>query len=115
MGFLKETRALLVFAIFFLSFTAEFGAAIRPRQLREPLFRTMVPNFESMPKGPVPPSAGSPCTSTPGGSDHCVVNEINAAGHLFGRPRLSHRRCYEVCWYCFHGAIVLQLDSSHLK
>ncbi|KAK8623767.1 hypothetical protein V6N13_065130 [Hibiscus sabdariffa] len=87
MGFLKETiGALLVFAILFLSFTVESGAAIRPWQLREPLFGKMVPNFESMPKGLVPPSAGSPCTNIHGGSSYCVVNEINAAGYLFCPP-----------------------------
>ncbi|GMJ01944.1 hypothetical protein HRI_003863600 [Hibiscus trionum] len=86
MGFLKETRALLVLTILFLSCTAEFGAAIRPWQLREQLFEKTLPYFESLPKGPVPPSAGSPCTNIPGGSGHCVVNGINADGHLFRSP-----------------------------
>ncbi|KAL4272083.1 hypothetical protein GQ457_13G025750 [Hibiscus cannabinus] len=86
MGFLQETRALLVFALLFISLTAEFGAATRPWRLREQLFRQIVPDFESLPRGPVPPSAGSPCTNIPGGSGHCVINQINAAGHLFRSP-----------------------------
>ncbi|KAE8702898.1 hypothetical protein F3Y22_tig00110480pilonHSYRG00095 [Hibiscus syriacus] len=83
MRFLKETRAELVFTFLFLTFTAEFGAAIRPWQLREQLLRRMAPDFESFPKGPVPPSSGSPCTNIPGGSGICVVNESNAAGRVF--------------------------------
>ncbi|KAK8682211.1 hypothetical protein V6N13_054604 [Hibiscus sabdariffa] len=64
----------------------EFGAATRPWRLREQFFRQIVPDFESLPRGPVPPSAGSPCTNIPGGSGHCVVNQINAAGRLFRSP-----------------------------
>ncbi|KAK8571887.1 hypothetical protein V6N12_027955 [Hibiscus sabdariffa] len=86
MGFLQETRALLVFALLFISLTAEFGAATRPWRLRERLFRQIVPEFESLPRGPVPPSAGSPCTNIPCGSGHCVVNQINVAGRLFRSP-----------------------------
>ncbi|GMI64207.1 hypothetical protein HRI_000090000 [Hibiscus trionum] len=86
MGFLKERRALLVFTLLFISLAAEFGAAMRPWQLRGQLFREIAPGFESLPRGPVPPSAGSPCTNIPGGSGHCVVNQINAAGHLFRSP-----------------------------
>ncbi|KAB2039992.1 hypothetical protein ERO13_D02G043150v2 [Gossypium hirsutum] len=89
MGFLKGRRsaAVLVFTILFLSFTADFGAAIRPRGLTEQLFKKMVPNFESLPRGPVPPSAGSPCTNIPGGAGLCTVKEINAAGASFVRRR----------------------------
>ena len=82
MGFIQERRAALVFILLFLLLTAKFGAAIRPWEGKQSLFREIVPNFESLQKGPVPPSAGSPCTNIPGGSGHCVVNEITAAGHL---------------------------------
>ncbi|XP_022723131.1 uncharacterized protein LOC111280203 [Durio zibethinus] len=85
MGFLKQRRAILLFTLLVISFTAQFGASIRPRH-GEQLFREVVPNFESLQKGPVPPSAGSPCTNIPGGSGKCVLNEMNAAGHLIRSP-----------------------------
>ena len=89
MGFLNQRTDLfkisLLFTLLFISFTAQFGAAIRPWQ-GEQLFRKIVHDFESLQKGPVPPSAGSPCTNIPGGSGHCVVNEINAAGYLLRSP-----------------------------
>ncbi|EOY05942.1 hypothetical protein QQP08_014422 [Theobroma cacao] len=87
-GFLKARtvfRISFLFTILFISFTAQFGAAVRPWK-DEQLFRKIVPNFESLQQGPVPPSAGSPCTQIPGGKGHCVVNEINAAGHLLRSP-----------------------------
>ncbi|XVE81776.1 hypothetical protein DITRI_Ditri15bG0093100 [Diplodiscus trichospermus] len=83
MGFIKQ-RAVVLFILLFISFAAEFGAAIRPCQ-GEQLSRKIVPNFQSLPKGPVPPSSGSPCSNIPGGSGHCV-NGINAAGHLLRSP-----------------------------
>ncbi|XVF28670.1 hypothetical protein REPUB_Repub15cG0050100 [Reevesia pubescens] len=85
MGFLKQRTAVFLFTLLFVSFTAQFGAAIRPWQ-GEQLFRKIVPNFESLQKGPVTPSAGSPCTNIPDGSGHCVVNEMNVAGHLLRSP-----------------------------
>ncbi|XVE65896.1 hypothetical protein DITRI_Ditri08aG0036400 [Diplodiscus trichospermus] len=82
MGFPKT---LLLFTLLFISFTAQLGAAVRPWQ-GEQLFRKIVPDFESLQKGPVAPSAGSPCSNIPGGSGHCTVNEMNAAGHLLRSP-----------------------------
>ncbi|XP_012483250.1 uncharacterized protein LOC105797927 [Gossypium raimondii] len=87
MGFLKLTSVFnisLLFILFFISSTA----AIRPTQWQgEQLFRKIVPDhFETLQRGPVPPSGGSPCTNIPGGSGTCLVNEINAAGHLLRSP-----------------------------
>ncbi|MBA0767625.1 hypothetical protein Gotri_016489 [Gossypium trilobum] len=87
MGFLKQTSVFnisLLFLLFFISSTA----AIRPTQWQgEQLFRKIVPDhFETLQRGPVPPSGGSPCTNIPGGSGTCLVNEINAAGHLLRSP-----------------------------
>ncbi|KAB2048599.1 hypothetical protein E1A91_A13G127100v1 [Gossypium mustelinum] len=91
MGFLKQTSVFkisLLFTLFFISSTAQFGAAIRPTHWQEEqLFRKIVPHFETLQRGLLPPSGGSPCTNIPGGSGTCVVNEINAAGHLLrSRP-----------------------------
>ncbi|KAB1994901.1 hypothetical protein ERO13_D13G110950v2 [Gossypium hirsutum] len=76
MGFLKQTSVFkisLLFTLFFISSTAQFAK--------------IVPHFETLQRGLLPPSGGSPCTNIPGGSGTCVVNEINAAGHLLrSRP-----------------------------
>ncbi|XWS08842.1 hypothetical protein CRYUN_Cryun40dG0035000 [Craigia yunnanensis] len=85
MGFLKQRTAIPLFIVLFISFSAQFGVSIRLWQ-GEQLFGEIVPNFESLQKGPVPPSAGSPCTNIPGGSGICVVNEMNVAGHLLHSP-----------------------------
>ncbi|KAK8576143.1 hypothetical protein V6N13_090620 [Hibiscus sabdariffa] len=37
--------------------------------------------IQALPRGPVPPSAGNPCTNIPGrSSGRCTLAEINAAG-----------------------------------
>ncbi|XVF62944.1 hypothetical protein PTKIN_Ptkin09bG0049500 [Pterospermum kingtungense] len=89
MGVIKQRIALLLFSLLFISYAAQFGASIRPLQ-REQLFRHVVPNFESLSKGLVPPSAGNPCTNIPGGSGQCVVNEMNVAGPLLRSPPAPH-------------------------
>ncbi|KAJ6854639.1 hypothetical protein NC651_039551 [Populus alba x Populus x berolinensis] len=40
-------------------------------------------NIQSLQRGPVPPSGGSPCTHTPGRGNggHCPLGEMNFAGH----------------------------------
>ncbi|GMJ07076.1 hypothetical protein HRI_004376800 [Hibiscus trionum] len=87
MGVLKQTSVFkisLLFTLLFISFTAQLGAAIRPWQGQR-LLRKVLPDFESLQKGPVPPSSGSSCTNIPGRSGHCI-NGINAAGHLLHSP-----------------------------
>ncbi|KAK8683218.1 hypothetical protein V6N13_039284 [Hibiscus sabdariffa] len=92
MGALRQTsafKASLLFTLLFISFTAQLGAAIRPwHRQGQPLFRKVLPEFESLQKGPVPPSQGSSCTNIPGRSGICI-NGINAAGHLLHSPPTS--------------------------
>ncbi|XWS39224.1 hypothetical protein CRYUN_Cryun18bG0032000 [Craigia yunnanensis] len=76
----------LILAIAFISFAAQFGAAIRPNlQEEQVLLKKIVPNFESLDKGPVPPSDHSPCSNIPH-PGHCKVNEMNFAGRLTRSP-----------------------------
>ncbi|XVF28672.1 hypothetical protein REPUB_Repub15cG0050400 [Reevesia pubescens] len=78
----------LILAIVFISFTAQFGLAIRPYNLQEEkllLLKKIVPNLESLYKGPVPPSDHTPCSNIPR-SGKCVVNEMNVAGRLIRSP-----------------------------
>ncbi|OMO54782.1 hypothetical protein CCACVL1_27577 [Corchorus capsularis] len=84
MGFLKARTTVPLTVLLFILISAQLGAAIRPWQ-GEQLFRKIVPNFESLQRGPVPPSGGSPCSNVPGGTGKCI-NGINAAGHLFRSP-----------------------------
>ncbi|KAJ6981565.1 hypothetical protein NC653_024839 [Populus alba x Populus x berolinensis] len=44
------------------------------------------PRIESLQRGPVSPSAGSPCSHNPGGSGHCTMNEMNFVGRANHQP-----------------------------
>ncbi|GMI97426.1 hypothetical protein HRI_003411900 [Hibiscus trionum] len=81
MGSLKHFKISILFALLFISLTAQFGVAIRPWHWQGKI----LPDFESLQRGPVTPSSHSPCTNIPGQSGICV-NEINAAGHLLPSP-----------------------------
>ena len=79
-------RISLVLAIVFISFTAQFGAAIRPNlQEEQVLLKKIIPNLESLAKGPVPPSNHSPCSNIPH-PGNCKVNEMNFARSLTRSP-----------------------------
>ncbi|KAK8598129.1 hypothetical protein V6N13_095519 [Hibiscus sabdariffa] len=83
MGSLKIS---LLFALLFISFAAQFGAAIRPWHWHgDQLFPKILSDFESLQKGRVTPSGHSSCTNIPGRSGICI-NEINAAGRLLRSP-----------------------------
>ncbi|XVF66543.1 hypothetical protein PTKIN_Ptkin10aG0045100 [Pterospermum kingtungense] len=77
-----HSKISLILVIAFMSFTAHFGGAIRPN-LREELLllEKIVPNLESLQKGPTPPSDHSPGSNIP--SD---LNEMNVAGRLTRSP-----------------------------
>ncbi|XWS08843.1 hypothetical protein CRYUN_Cryun40dG0035100 [Craigia yunnanensis] len=75
----------LILAIVFISFRAQYGAAIRPNLHEEQLLKKIVPNFESLQKAPVPPSDHSDCSNIPR-PGHCELNEMNVAGRLTRSP-----------------------------
>ncbi|OMO54775.1 hypothetical protein CCACVL1_27581 [Corchorus capsularis] len=78
----KAITLSMVFAtVFIILFVPQFGAAIRPWHYKEQLLRKVVPNnWESLSRGPVPPSAGNPCSNVPHGSGKCKLDEMNVAG-----------------------------------
>ncbi|KAJ9154203.1 hypothetical protein P3X46_027565 [Hevea brasiliensis] len=85
MGFRSSSRIRILFTLFTNLFiiisTFQVGAAKRTmhgEQWHEEHFL----HIESLQKGPVPPSASSPCTNIPkGGTGHCPnLNEMNFAG-----------------------------------
>ncbi|OMO54761.1 hypothetical protein CCACVL1_27583 [Corchorus capsularis] len=90
MEFPKAVTLSMIFAIvFIISFAPQFGGAIRPWHDKEQLLRKVVPNWESvLTRGPVPPSAGTPCSNVPHGSGKCKLDEMNVAGRRLIRPPL---------------------------
>ncbi|KAF9673536.1 hypothetical protein SADUNF_Sadunf10G0034400 [Salix dunnii] len=89
MGFNKKSRVTSFFTVLFtISFalgTIQWGAATRPVH-GEHWLKKHFPHLESLQRGPVPPSAGSPCSHNPGGSGHCTLNEMNFAGPSNHQP-----------------------------
>ncbi|KAG5236324.1 transcription factor bHLH [Salix suchowensis] len=85
----KKSRVTIFFTIMFIiSFalsTIQSGAATRAVH-GEQWLKKHVPHLESLQRGPVPPSAGSPCSHNPGGSGHCTLNEMNFAGRSNHQP-----------------------------
>ncbi|XVE81774.1 hypothetical protein DITRI_Ditri15bG0092900 [Diplodiscus trichospermus] len=71
--------------IIVLSFTTQFGAAIRPILYEEQLLKKVAPNLESLQKGPVSPSGHSGCSNIPH-PGKCEINEMNFAGRLSRSP-----------------------------
>ncbi|KAG8472784.1 hypothetical protein CXB51_034726 [Gossypium anomalum] len=93
MGFLKQTSVFkisLLFTLFFISSTTQFGAAIRPTHWQEEQLSRKIGT--------------------------CVVNEINAAGHLFlSRPAFPGVDVIKAAAIrCLRNPI-LPLPKFHLK
>ncbi|KAI3469704.1 hypothetical protein Pfo_026367 [Paulownia fortunei] len=82
----------LMFNMFFASISSDQVNAMRPLGV-EKWLRQQVLLLESLPRGPVPPSKGSPCTYIPGqGGGHCTLKERHfAAGGSVRAPSASPR------------------------
>ncbi|XVE81775.1 hypothetical protein DITRI_Ditri15bG0093000 [Diplodiscus trichospermus] len=76
----------LILAVVLISFTAQFGAAIRPNLYEDQLLKKIVPDLESLSKGPAPPSDHSHCSNIPDPGTKCELNEMNVAGRLTRSP-----------------------------
>jgi hypothetical protein len=75
----------ILFAILVTLSTIQFGAATRPMH-GEQWLKKHFPRIESLQRGPVTPSAGSPCTHNTVGSGHCTMNEMNFVGRANHQP-----------------------------
>ncbi|KAJ6890509.1 hypothetical protein NC651_024113 [Populus alba x Populus x berolinensis] len=75
----------ILFTILLTLSTIQFGAAMRPVH-GEQWLKKHFPRIESLQRGTVPPSAGSPCSHKPGGSGHCPMNEMNFVGRANHQP-----------------------------
>ncbi|KAK8633918.1 hypothetical protein V6N13_014751 [Hibiscus sabdariffa] len=72
----KFTATFLVFCIVLLH---QHVSASRPLHVHAAFDENLV--IQALPRGPVPPSAGNPCTNIPGRSNgRCTLAEMNAAG-----------------------------------
>ncbi|CAI9762710.1 unnamed protein product [Fraxinus pennsylvanica] len=82
MGSIKTTY-FLILCIFLVSISCQQANAIRALGM-EKWLREQVPLLASLPRGPVPPSSGSPCTYIPGppgsSTGTCPLNEKHFAG-----------------------------------
>uniref|UniRef100_A0A6N2MU22 Transmembrane protein n=1 Tax=Salix viminalis TaxID=40686 RepID=A0A6N2MU22_SALVM len=76
---------LTLFSILFTLSSLQCGAATRPLH-GERLLKKHFPLIESLQRGPVPPSAASPCSHNPGGSGTCNLNEMNFVGRANRQP-----------------------------
>ncbi|KAG6766180.1 hypothetical protein POTOM_030249 [Populus tomentosa] len=86
MAFNGNSRVTIVFTVFSILLTLstlQWGAAMRPLY-EEQLLKKHFPLIESLQRGPVPPSAASPCT--PGASGTCELNEMNFVGRANRQP-----------------------------
>ncbi|KAL4302894.1 hypothetical protein GQ457_10G013940 [Hibiscus cannabinus] len=72
--------------VFLFLLTFDHISAIRPLDEQQaPLIFNKNLIIQSLPRGPVPPSAGNPCTNIPGrGHGRCTLTEMDVAG---GRSR----------------------------
>lgn len=83
----------LIFCFLLLSFRHVLVSATRPLigeldQLPSSAFNENL-IIQSLPRGPVPPSAGNPCTNIPGHNHgRCTLTEMNVVGG--GRSVASH-------------------------
>ncbi|KAJ9182228.1 hypothetical protein P3X46_006248 [Hevea brasiliensis] len=88
MGFSRGSHTRILFTLFAILFTIstlQVGVAKRPLHGEQWLKKHFL-HIESLQKGPVPPSASSPCTHIPGGSGHCpTVNGMDFAGRHANR------------------------------
>ncbi|KAF9677689.1 hypothetical protein SADUNF_Sadunf08G0133700 [Salix dunnii] len=69
----RVTFFLTLFTILLTLGTLQCVAAMRPLH-GEQMLKNHFPLMESLQRGPVPPSAGSPCSHNPGGSGNCNSN-----------------------------------------
>ncbi|KAJ6689286.1 hypothetical protein OIU85_005668 [Salix viminalis] len=76
---------LTLFSILFTLSSLQCGAAMRPLH-GERLLKKHFWLIESLQRGPVPPSAASPCSHNPGGSGTCNLNEMNFVGRANRQP-----------------------------
>ncbi|CAA3005161.1 Hypothetical predicted protein [Olea europaea subsp. europaea] len=81
---------IFIFSIFFLLISSKVRA-IRPLEGEQWQKRTLV--IQSLPRGPIPPSGGNPCTYIPGrgGRGHCTLaeNEGDFAVHVASVPKVT--------------------------
>ncbi|KAL9352969.1 hypothetical protein Peur_055649 [Populus x canadensis] len=75
----------ILFTVLFTLSTIQSGAAMRPVH-GEQWLKKHFPRIESLQRGPVTPSAGSPCTHNTVGSGHCTMNEMNFVGRANHQP-----------------------------
>lgn len=78
-----KTTYFLIFCTFLVSLSFQEANAIRSLGM-EKWLREQVPLLASLPRGPVPPSGGSPCTYIPGlpasSAGTCSLNEKHFSG-----------------------------------
>ncbi|KAJ6883821.1 hypothetical protein NC652_030925 [Populus alba x Populus x berolinensis] len=78
----NQCVTVMIFVTIVLGSCSEQVLAARPLMEGERWSEKIVGNIQSLQRGPVPPSTGSPCTHIPGrGSGKCTLGERNFAGH----------------------------------
>ncbi|KAG6764534.1 hypothetical protein POTOM_032008 [Populus tomentosa] len=88
MAFNGKSRVAISFTLFTILFTLstlQCCAAMRPLHA-EKLFKKHFLHIESLERGPVTPSAGSPGTHIPEGSGTSKLNEMNFVGRANRQP-----------------------------
>ncbi|KAI3459469.1 hypothetical protein Pfo_016132 [Paulownia fortunei] len=112
-GNMVSFRTKLFFILFVVSVSLNRANAVRILHMEEWL-RKQVPLLESLPRGPVPPSSGSPCTYIPGqGSGTCPLNEKHfAGGGSAHAPPASPRAAIDFVATSFASGEVREKDSA---
>ncbi|KAG5240646.1 hypothetical protein OIU76_014125 [Salix suchowensis] len=88
MAFNGKSRVTIFFTLFTILLTLstlQCVAAMRPLHGEQSL-KKHFPLIESLQRGPVPPSAGSPCSHNPGGNGTCKLDEMNFVGRANRQP-----------------------------
>ncbi|KAL9401402.1 hypothetical protein Peur_005251 [Populus x canadensis] len=88
MAFNGKSSVVISFTLFTILFTLstlQCGAAMRPLHA-EKLLKKHFLHIESLQRGPVPPSKGSPGTHIPEGSGTSKLNEMNFVGGANRQP-----------------------------
>ncbi|KAJ6689285.1 hypothetical protein OIU85_005667 [Salix viminalis] len=88
MAFNGKSRVTIFFTLFTILLTLstlQCVAAMRPLH-GELLLKKHFPLIESLQRGHVPPSAGSPCSNNPGGKGTCKLDEMNFVGRANRQP-----------------------------
>ncbi|KAJ6725911.1 hypothetical protein OIU79_004133 [Salix purpurea] len=76
---------LTLFSIMFTLSSLQCVVAMRPLHGEQSL-KKHFPLIESLQRGPVPPSEGSPCSHNPGGNGTCKLDEMNFVGRANRQP-----------------------------